>query len=104
MRIISSSYRPLMLLGMFLLVSGVVFAQKTTLPADDPAMLQVSGLYKSFKTFAMLFTAICALIGGSRVYNKFAQGDPAASQSALTWFLTVFFCLSVTYFLDLYFR
>ncbi len=86
-----------------ILIQSVVFAQ-STLPADNGAMMEVSGMYKAFKVFAMLFTGVAGLIGGSRVYNKFAQGDSSAPIAAFTWFMTIFFCVSILYFVDLYFR
>lgn len=96
-------FRTFFLVLSLVLIQGVVFAQ-STLPADNAAMMEVSGMYKAFKVFAMLFTGVAGMIGGSRVYNKFAQGDSGAPMAAFTWFMTIFFCVSILYFVDLYFR
>lgn len=90
----------------FLLQSALAFAVDPPAPATGSvteATLEISTIYKGFKSFAYAMSALCALIGSIRVYTRFQKGDDARS-SILVWFGGCAVALVVPSFLDVFFK
>ena len=68
------------------------------------ATLLVSGLYRYYKLVAQIVSAICALIGGVKVYGKIMDGGSESRRSILVWFSASLFCLFIEPILDVLFR
>jgi|GEM_PF-5105055 len=72
--------------------------------SPSEATLLVSGLYRYYKLVAQIVSAICALIGGVKVYGKIMDGGSESRRSILVWFSASLFCLFIEPILDLLFR
>lgn len=94
-----NSYFILSIGSLILLSTVAVFAQGV-----DAATLQVSTSYLQFKSFAKAVSAICALIGGLKAYNKFQNGDPEFKRGILVWFGAAAFSMMIPSILDALFR
>lgn len=89
-----------------LVFAPIVLAQGDFGAGGSPseATLLVSGLYRYYKLVAQIVSAICALIGGVKVYGKIMDGGSESRRSILVWFSASLFCLFIEPILDLLFR
>lgn len=89
-----------------LVVTPALMAQGDFGAGGSPseATLLVSGLYRYYKLVAQIVSAICALVGGVKVYGKIMDGGSESRRSILVWFSASLFCLFVIPILDKLFR
>ena len=49
-------------------------------------MEKILSLSRKWELALCAIGAVCGLIGGVKVYNKFSSGDPDTSKTAASWF------------------
>ena len=70
--------------------------RNVSIEVDPGTVVGLQGINGSGKT--MLMRAVCGLIGGVKVYNKFSSGDPDTSKVAASWFgACIFLIVAATY-------
>ena len=57
----------------------------------------ITGYFDPGTKLVYAIGAVCGLIGGVKVYNKFSSGDPDTSKTAASWFgACIFFIFAAT--------
>ena len=61
-------------------------AQNNGLAGINDATKMVTSYFDPGTKLVYAIGAVCGLIGGVKVYNKFSSGDPDTSKTAASWF------------------
>lgn len=73
------------------------FAQGNGLAGINEATSMVTGYFEPGTKLIYAIGAVVGLIGGIKVYGKFASGDPDTSKTAASWFgACIFLIVSAT--------
>lgn len=73
-------------------------------PNVDSATLEVSFMYKYMISFSRGMSALCALIGGIKVFNRFTLGDTEVKSLIIRWFGGAMFAFLLPNLVDVLFR
>ena len=63
----------------------------------------ITGYFDPGTKLVYAIGAVCGLIGGVKVYNKFSSGDPDTSKTAASWFGACIFLIVAATILRLFF-
>ena len=69
-----------------LAVAVSAYAQGNGQAGITEATNLISGYFDPGTKLVYAIGAVCGLIGGVKVYNKFSSGDPDTSKTAASWF------------------
>ena len=74
------------------LLAAVVsaYAQGNGQAGITEATNMITGYFDPGTKLVYAIGAVCGLIGGVKVYNKFSSGDPDTSKTAASWFRAFF--------------
>ena len=75
------------ILAALLLAANIsAFAQGNGMAGITEATNLITGYFDPGTKLVYAIGAVCGLIGGVKVYNKFSSGDPDTSKTAASWF------------------
>lgn len=69
-----------------IIAAASVYAQGNGQAGITEATNMVTGYFDPATKLVYAIGAVCGLIGGVKVYNKFSSGDPDTSKTAASWF------------------
>lgn len=69
-----------------LLSTAGAYAQGNGLAGINEATQMITSYFDPGTKLIYAIGAVCGLIGGVKVYNKFSSGDPDTSKTAASWF------------------
>lgn len=72
--------------AVFLTTASYAFAQGNGLAGISEATNMVTSYFEPATKLIYAIGAVVGLIGGVKVYGKFASGDPDTSKTAASWF------------------
>lgn len=70
----------------FIVAAVSAFAQGNGQAGITEATNMITGYFDPGTKLVYAIGAVCGLIGGVKVYNKFSSGDPDTSKTAASWF------------------
>lgn len=70
----------------FIFAAASAFAQENGQAGITEATNMITGYFDPGTKLVYAIGAVCGLIGGVKVYNKFSSGDPDTSKTAASWF------------------
>lgn len=70
----------------FIVAAASAFAQGNGQAGITEATNMITGYFDPGTKLVYAIGAVCGLIGGVKVYNKFSSGDPDTSKTAASWF------------------
>ena len=65
---------------------AIAYAQGNGQAGITEATNMITGYFDPGTKLVYAIGAVCGLIGGVKVYNKFSSGDPDTSKTAASWF------------------
>lgn len=69
-----------------LLVAILSYAQGNGMAGINQATNLISSYFDPITKMIYAVGAVCGLVGGIKVYNKFSAGDPDTAKTASSWF------------------
>ena len=78
--------KKLILSAAILAVAVSAYAQGNGQAGITEATNLITGYFDPGTKLVYAIGAVCGLIGGVKVYNKFSSGDPDTSKTAASWF------------------
>lgn len=69
-----------------LFVAFVSHAQGNGMAGINQATSLISSYFDPITKMIYAIGAVCGLVGGIKVYNKFSAGDPDVAKTASSWF------------------
>lgn len=82
---------------LFISIAGALFAQGNGSAGITEATTMITSYFDSATKLVYAIGAVCGLIGGVKVFNKFSAGDPDTSKVAASWFgACIFLIVSAT--------
>lgn len=81
----------------FIIATVYLYAQGNGIAGISEATSMVSSYFDPLTKLIYCIGAVCGLVGGIKVYNKFSAGDPDTSRVASAWFgACIFLIVSAT--------
>lgn len=82
---------------LFFSIAGASFAQGNGSAGIAEATSMISSYFDPATKLVYAIGAVCGLIGGVKVFNKFSAGDPDTQKVAASWFgACIFLIVSAT--------
>lgn len=76
----------LLAIAVLFAAASAVYAQGNGQAGITEATNMITSYFNPGTKLVYAIGAVCGLIGGIKVYNKFSSGDPDTSKTAASWF------------------
>ena len=76
----------LLVIAVLFAAANAIYAQGNGQAGITEATNMITSYFDPATKLVYAIGAVCGLIGGVKVYNKFSSGDPDTSKTAASWF------------------